>query len=404
MGTLTRSHKIRLYPTKEQEQWLRMVAGSARHAYNQMLDKAITDYREYKEHGGAKPSTSFYSIRDDFKAHRDSLMPWWRDVPERAYSNEAAHLSRAFTNFYRRLRTGGNPGFPRFKRRGNDSFTLDRFTLNDDQIITLQGKRIRLAEPFRFTPERFHVGCTITTRGGEWFVSITCDITDPGLIADTNDTIGVDVNLAEYVTSDGERFPVPKAYRTHKKRLRRLQKSMARKTKGSHNRSKVVKQLGRLNMRIADERNDWIHKLSSYLTGRYSEIHLEDLNVAGMMRNHHLALGIADAAFSEFRRQVTYKSEARHSKLVIVDRWFPSSKLCHNCGVRNENLQLSQRSWSCGACGTRLDRDLNAALNIRDYGVIPYSESLTTEGSSGCQACGEAVVDASLKQESNVLA
>ena len=192
--------------------------------------------------------------------------------------------------------------------------------------------------------------------------------------------VGVDLGIKTLATlSDGTIYPALKPYRTHKVKLKQLQKQLSKQVKGGKNREKTKRKIAKLHARIANIRNDATHKLTSHLAKNHSEIVIENLNISGMMKNHKLASAIADSGFSEFRRQLEYKAEWYGSSFVVIDRFYPSSQLCSSCGHR-QPMPLKLRTYDCDGCGISIDRDLNAAINIKNY-----SE---TADSSSAEACG----------------
>jgi len=194
--------------------------------------------------------------------------------------------------------------------------------------------------------------------------------------------VGVDLGVLALATlSTGERIVGPKALKRDLRRLRRLSQSLSRKQKGSKNRAKARTKLARLHARIANIRQDSLHQLTADLTRRFDVIGIEDLNVRGMVRNRHLARSIADMGFREFRRQLEYKGARRGAVVVLVDRFFPSSKFCSACGTIQDELPLTVRVWTCPACGTTHERDLNAAINLAQYAVSSTVSACGGEGS-----------------------
>ena len=239
---------------------------------------------------------------------------------------------------------------------------------------------VRMRESLRFTGKI--LSATISRVADRWFVSITVDTHDGSHLpkAENQGAVGVDLGVSALATlSTGEPpIPGPKAHKALLDRLRRLSRSLSRKTKGSANRHKAKAKLARLHARIAAIRSDALHKLTTDLTRRFHTIGIEDLNVRGMMANRHLARSIADMGFFEFRRQLEYKAAMRGGVVQVADRFYASSKTCSACGHKLDALPLSVREWTCPACGVIHDRDLNAAINLKNMAV-----------SSTVAACGE---------------
>ena len=223
------------------------------------------------------------------------------------------------------------------------------------------------------------VRITVSRRAGNWYASLTVErepITNP---APRGGAVGVDLGVKSLATlSDGTVIPNPRALGARLKALRKAQQAMSRKVKGSARRERAKKHVARLHARVADVRADAIHKATAMIASKYSVVCVEDLNVAGMVKNHSLARSVSDASLGEFRRQLEYKTARSGAVLRVVDRWYPSSKTCSNCGTVKAKLSLSERTFNCDACGTSMDRDLNASITIRVAGSAP--ETLNARG------------------------
>jgi putative transposase len=306
-------------------------------------------------------------------------------------------LGEAFRNFF-----AGRARYPKFRKKG----VHDRFTLTNDQF-SVEGSRIRIPhlgwvrmrESLRFAGKI--MSATISRVADRWFVSITVDTEDPPKSrAENQGTVGVDLGVAALATlSTGETITGPKPHKALLDRLRRLSRSLSRKQKGSSNRRKARAKLARLHARIANIRSDALHKLTTEITRRFHTIGIEDLNVRGMAKNRRLARSIADMGFFEFRRQLEYKATMRGGVVVVADRWFASSKTCSACGSVQEAMPLSVRQWICPDCGTRHDRDLNAAINLKNMAVSSTVSACGEEGAG--RARKSTVKPASMKQEAS---
>ena len=247
---------------------------------------------------------------------------------------------------------------------------------------------VRLAEPLPVTA--IH-NCVISRTANKWFIAIKYEVEKPTVKAD-RPTVGVDIGIKELtVCSNGKVFKNPKSYRRMSKRMKRLQRSVSKKVKGSNNRKKAVSKLAKLHARIANIRKDAIHKLTTYLAKNHSIIKIEDLSIKAFLKNHKLAGAIADCGMYEFKRQLEYKTEKFSSQLVLVDRMFASSQICSNCGNHRHKMSLKERVYVCPDCGHVEDRDLNASKNIERWfeGIfVPTrSEASQTVSSTGI-ACG----------------
>ena len=312
-------------------------------------------------------------------------------------------LNRAFQNFYRGLKEGKHIGFPRFKNKGmNDSFRLYG-------TIRFEGRRIQLPRigKIRIKEKRKKyckgriLSATVRRRANRWFVSVAVqeNIEDPKPIVSY--AVGVDLGIKTLATlSDGTTFANPRALGKRIKKMRKLSKSLSRKKKGSKNRDKAKLKLAKMHLRIFNVRQDTLHKLTTYLAKSHSRIVIENLGVSGMMKNQKLARAIADVGMYEFRRQLEYKCQWYGSKLDITSRRFPSSKRCSSCGHKKNELSLSEREYECEECGLKVDRDLNAALNLV---TVSLPETLTARGEDvrPCDSSG-ITTQTSVKQEPNI--
>ncbi|MDR1612228.1 MAG: transposase [Planctomycetota bacterium] len=369
------SHKIALDPNRKQRTHFARAAGVARFAYNWALAEWKRQYEEWKA-DSRKPKPSQAALRRRLNAVKHDQFPWMLEVTKNAPQMAIIQLGKAFQNFF-----AGRARYPRFRRKG----VHDRFSVTNDQFridgryarIPVLG-RVRLRECLRF--EGKIMSAVVSRAADRWFVSVTVDCPDPRFAkAENQGVAGVDLGVSALATlSTGEKVPGPKPHKAALSRLRRLSRGLSRKRKGSRNREKAKRQLARLHYRIGNVRNDSLHKLTSGLTRRFHTIVIEDLNVRGMLRNRHLSRSIADMGFFEFRRQLEYKSVWRSGRVVVADKWFASSKTCHECGHKLESLSLSSREWTCPECGTTHDRDINAAINLKVYAA-----------SSAVSACGE---------------
>ena len=362
---MLRAHKIRLNPTPEQEVYFRKAAGTARFAYNWGLAeiKRALD-------AGTQPE-KVLELKVRFNVLKREQFPWVYEVTKCAVEGAFGNLDAALKNFFaskRGARKGKPMGFPKWKsrRKGLGSFYLanDKFSVEDHWLIVPKLGRVNMSEPLRFAGKI--LGATISERAGCWWLSVQVDVPQVVPIHQGH-AVGVDVGVKELaVDSDGQRYenqaPLRKALRT----VKRLQRSVSRRKQGSKNRRKAVGKLARAHYRVACLRADAHHKATTQIARKAALIGIEDLNVAGMLKNHRLARAMSDASLGEFHRQLRYKAEWYGGTVQVIDRFFPSSKIHHRCGGVKADLQLSDRVWACPRCGILVDRDLNAALNIRD--------------------------------------
>ena len=392
--------KVRLDPTPRQERRMASHAGAARFAYNAGLahvKEAIG--------GGEPPEWSHYSLRRWWNANKDELAVnqatgevWWDQNSKEAYSGALRDLARGFSNWSKSRkgkRKGRRVGFPKFKSENttmrfaySTGFTAP--TASDPYGLKLP--RIGRVHCMENVHERISgarlIRITVSRRAGCWYASLTVEreptapATAPKLGA-----VGVDLGVKNLATlSDSTVIPNPRALGARLKVLRKAQKALSRKVKGSVRREKAKERVARLHARVADVRADAINKATTMIAGTYSAVCIEDLNVAGMVKNHNLARSVSDAALGEFRRQLEYKTARTGAVLCVVDRWFPSSKTCSNCGVVKAKLSLSERTFNCDACGLSIDRDVNAAINIKVAGSAP--ETLNARGEDVRRANG----------------
>jgi len=372
------AHKIALTPNNAQATHFARAVGVARFAYNWALAEWGRQYEAHKT-DPAQPKPSQAALRRQLNAIKREQFPWMLEVTKNAPQMAIIQLDEAFKHFF-----AGRARYPKFRRKGvHDRFTLtnDQFVLDDSRIRIPNLGWVRMRESLRFTGKI--LSTTISRVADRWFVSISVDTQDLSHLpkAENQGAVGVDLGVSALATlSTGEVVTGPKAHTALLQRLRRLSRSLSRKQKGSANAKKARTRLARLHARIANIRQDALHHLTTNLSRRFPVIGIEDLNVAGMLRNRRLARSIADMGFFEFRRQLDYKSDLRGGQVVVADRWFASSKTCSCCGHVLESLPLAVRTWTCPACQARHDRDGNAAFNLRNYAVSSMASACGGEG------------------------
>ena len=400
---MIRAHKITLKLNNKQKTYMAKASGCARFAYNWALAEWQKEYA-----AGKKPNEA--AMRRSLNAVKTTEFPWMLEVTKCAPQMAIKDLGKAFQNFFAK-----RTGYPKFKKKG----LHDSFTLSNDQT-KICGKRLRIPnlglvkmrEELRFDGKLLWV--TVSRSGNDWCASVSVEIPDAPTIpvnnakVQSNSVVGIDLGISQLATlSTGEVFANPNALEKKLKTLRRVSRGLSRKQKGSRNREKSRRKLCNLHRSISDLRSDALHKMTTSISKRFGVVCLEDLNVRGMTKNKHLARRLSDSSFGEIRRQLEYKTTSRGGRVLFVNAFFPSSKLCHVCLAKNESLTLADRTWQCSGCGTVHDRDLNAALNIRNHAV-----SYTVAGDAR-KACGEdgsgskavkrpRVKPASMKQESSV--
>ncbi len=379
---MQRAHKIRLNPSAEQEKYLRQACGVARFVFNWGL-------AEWRHQYEADEEPSAYKLKKQLNAVKRQEFPWMYDVTKCAVDTGFRNIDAAFKNFFRRCKNGDTKkGYPRFKskRHSRKSFRMDGNRVKiDGHWLKLEklDEPINMAETMRFDGEVKSV--TISEDAGHWYAAVNVEVELPKY-GHPQKSVGIDLGIKTLaVLSDGRGFENQKLLRSELRKLKRLNRELSRRQEGSGRWNHTKAKLARFHRRIADRRMDYHHKMTTEIASTYQIIGIEDLNVAGMLRNHRLALSIADAGFGEIRRQLQYKAEWYGSELVEIDRFFPSSRLCRFCGCINGDLTLADRIWTC-ACGAILDRDRNAALNIEEQALTilgrgsGFTESLNGRG------------------------
>jgi len=373
-----RGYKTKLVLNNRERGMMNRCAGVARYVYNWALADRIERYK-------AGTPTTYYKQKKRFNALKDDLCPWVREVPYTVTESAFRNLDEAYQNFFRRVKAGAEkPGFPRFKSkfRSRKTFTVRGVKIEPGRIRLPKMGWFRLAER-GYLPIGDYPGgaATVSEKAGEWFVSVQVETE----IADRtghSGTLGIDLGVKSLaVCSDGTVFENSKTLYRYEKRLARLQRELSRRKKGSHNWKKTKAKIARLHAKIANVRRHTQHDASKRVTADAlpERIVLEDLNVAGMVKNHHLARAVSDAGMSELARQIEYKAEWNGIEIVKADRWFPSSKTCSNCGCIRKELSLGERIFICSECGLVIDRDLNAARNLAAYGERVIDAGLPVE-------------------------
>jgi putative transposase len=356
---MDKSFKYRFYPTPEQVQLFSKTFGCVRYVWNTLLDWRS---KEYQLHANKINYTKTASKLVEIK--RDT--EWLNEVSSVALQQTLRHQDNAFSNFFAK-----RAKYPTFKKRRNrQSFklALNAFTIKDGQIYIAKNK-----EPLNITFHRPLEGkitsLTISKDcANRYFISF-CSEVEIEPLPWVNKTIGIDLGLTNFlITSDGEKVKPLKTFIKYQKLLKKRQQRLNRKVKGSKNRDKARVKVAKIYNKITDSRKDFLHKLSTKLIRENQVISLEQLNIVGMMKNHKLAKTIQDASWSEFVRQLKYKALWYGRTIVQVSPWFPSSKLCSDCGFLVEKMPLNIRKWTCKNCNEVHDRDVNAAINLNTAG------------------------------------
>jgi len=363
---IQRAYKTELDPNNKQRTLFVKCAGVARFVYNW----GLADHEERYARG---EKTNIYEQKRRFNALKDEHFPWIREVAYVIIQEAFSNLEAAYKNFYRRQKNGDKkPGYPKFKSRKNGigSFRMrGSISIDEDRIKLPRIGWVRLKERGYLPTEGIKLlSVTISERTGRWFVSVQCEM-EIDEQQNTGPVIGVDFGVKDLVVcSNGKRFNPPEELYGLDRTVIRLSRKLSRQRMGGKNREKTRRRIARIGARIANVRRQMTHDISDYLTAKTKSrvIGIEDLNVKGMMKNHNLARAIANVNFGELRRQIEYKARWRGSEVVVADRWYPSSKTCSHCGSIRDELKLSERIFRCPECGFEIDRDLNAAINLRN--------------------------------------
>ena len=366
---MLRAYKYRIYPTDEQKVLFAKTFGCCRFVYNWALNMKITAYKERKETLGNVYLTNL--MKSELKAEHD----WLKEVNSQSLQSALRNLDTAYTNFFRNSKA---VGFPRFKsRKDRQSFLCPQHCRVDFERGTITIPKAKdipavLHRRFRGTVKTVTVSMAPS---GKYYASVLVDTNLqelPPMEKGASTTVGIDLGIKSLaVCSDGRTFDNPKNLRHSLQRLAMLQKRLSRKQKGSANRDKARVKVARLQEHISNRRKDNLHKITHALThdSQVCTICMENLNVKGMQRNHHLAQSVADASFGLFLTMLEYKCRWYGVNFIKIDRFAPSSKTCGKCGHIYKGLKLSERSWICPECGTHHDRDFNAACNIKEFGL-----------------------------------
>lgn len=373
------AYRCRAYPDETQASVLNRTFGCVRLVWNRTLAER---HRLYRAEGRSMSYAASDAALTALK--KDPDLAFLSEVSSVPLQQTLRHQHKAFTAFFaKRAR------YPRFKSRRSRqsaSYTRSAFSMRDGTL-----RLAKTGGPLRFAWSWPDVDITALNPtmvtvcrepDGRWYVTFAVDVSDPAPLDEIGHAVGVDLGVKVFaVTSDGSKIANPRHLERKARNLARYQKRMTRCQKGSNNRAKAKQKVARAHRKVRDARKDFLHKTSTQLVRSADTIVIEDLNVSGMVKNRRLARVISDCGWGEFRRQLGYKCERYGRELVVIDRWYPSSKTCSACGHLLAKLSLSTRHWTCPSCGTRHDRDINAAKNIVAAGLA------VARGSPG-DACG----------------
>ena len=364
---MLRAIKYELNPTNAQKALIKQTCGCCRKVYNIMLDRKIS---AYKEDGRTISDFDLINQLPQLK----SELTYLKDVPSQSLVQSVMNMGNAFKQFFKR----GNKGYPKFKKKGcKDSFRIPVACVIDYDNWTIKTAKIGTIRFFKGHNKQINgkiKSYTIThTSTDRYFISVLYETADRTKL-NNNKSVGIDVGIKDFaVLSDGKVFENQKYLKHNLKKLRVLQRTVSRRyqqgkkrEEQSNNWKKAVKRVAKLQEHIAFQRNDYLHKVSTWISKNYSTVCVETLNVKGMMKNHHLAQAISDCGWGMFLNMLEYKCD----NLIKIDKWFTSSQTCSECGHKEEKVKnLKVREWTCPVCGTHHNRDLNAARNIEREGL-----------------------------------
>ena len=372
---MLRAIKIRLYPNVTQATQINKLLGCYRVVYNQCLNRKIQSYEENKI--SENRTTLSHFIHHELL--KDDNFVWLKEQNTKVLKQAVNDMLSAYKNFFER-----HTGYPRFKKKKDNKqscrFELGAISKRNDyttyklSLANIKNVKFRCskkyAEYLQKHKENIRQATLTKLPCGEYYLSILIDGDLTHKVKESHNIIGIDLGIKDFiVTSDGEVFENLHFNKNKSNKIKRLQKQLSRKENNSNNRNKVRIKLTKLYKRITDKKQYYLHQVSNYLIDENQVICMENLNVSGMLKNHKLADSIQEMSFYEFKRMLEYKTNWYGRKLIFVDRFYPSSKTCNHCGYVNKKLKLSDRQWICPDCGKIIERDYNAALNIRDEGI-----------------------------------
>lgn len=369
---MLRAIKVRLYPNKEQEQKLNKILGCYRFVYNHMLAIKQEAYNKDKTNLGLCELSKYFH----WTLRKDEQYTWLKEENSAVMEQAIRQMLSAYDKFFKQ-----HNGFPKFKSKKDKQSALfplqaisrrNTFeTMHISLTKPLKNIKFRCSDLYLRRLQKYSKNIKIATlsksKSGKYFLSILVEMEDTELkkFEHTDKQVGIDIGVKNFViTSDGEVFENKHFLKKEEKNMKRLQRQLSRKVKGSNNREKQRVKIAKLYERMTNKKEAYIHFVVNELLSHYDSIFMEDLNVQGMLRNHNLAKAISEVVFSRLKQVLTNKALVNDKQVVLIDRFYPSSKTCSVCGYKKEDLSLKDREWTCSNCGTKHNRDINAAVNI----------------------------------------
>ena len=369
---MEKAYRYRIYPNKKQQELIAKTFGCCRFIYNKYLAKRIEIYEKSKE------TFTYVQCANDMKKLKSEL-EWLKEVDSTALQSSLRDLDMAYQKFFKE-----HSGYPKFKLKKTHRFSYKSKCVNNN--IQYCDKHIKLPKlgmvktKNKLVPQGRILNATISQEpNGHYYVSLCCTDVEMKQLHKTNTNIGIDLGLIDFaVLSNGERISNPRFYETSEMKLKKLQRELSRKTIGGSNWNKTRIKIAKLHKRIAEQRRDFLQKLTTDIVKEYDTICIESLDVKSMKETYSFIRNkrVGDVSWSEFTRQLSYKCNWYGKELIKVDRYFPSSQLCSVCGNRDGKKDVDIRIWKCSSCGTILDRDINASINILNEGLRILNERL----------------------------